>query len=174
MPAGAISGRVGGVRCRADQAVIAAWSARAERLVFAVSSIVEAARRRPWIGFGTGPTRSFSKEGAIEAPERRRHSKIALPVRRKTPNFSMRPNPGNSTQDGSIRAVNDTLYVAGFNLGLLMWAKIGCGTPQGWADAWFVAIWTEQMPTTVCLGLMLCLENHTCLILPLASIHSFD
>jgi len=86
----------------------------------------------------------------------------------------MRPNPGNSTQDGSIRAVNDTLYVAGFNLGLLMWAKIGCGTPQGWADAWFVAIWTEQMPTTVCLGLMLCLENHTCLILPLASIHSFD
>ncbi|WP_081458473.1 helix-turn-helix domain-containing protein [Solidesulfovibrio fructosivorans] len=53
------------------------------------------------------PTKSFSKEGAIEAPERRRRSKIALPVRRKTPNFSMRPIPGIATPSGSIRAVND-------------------------------------------------------------------
>ena len=66
------------------------------------------------------------------------------------------------------------LHVAGFNLGLLMRAKISCGTPRGWADAWFVAIWTKQMPTTACLGLMLCLENHTCLILLLAFIHIRD
>jgi len=61
--------------------------------------------------------------------------------------------------------------VAGFNLGLLMRAKIGCGTPRGWADAWIVAIWIEQMPTTVCLGLILCRQNQSCLILPLALIY---
>jgi len=66
------------------------------------------------------------------------------------------------------------LHVAGFNLGLLMRAKIGFGTLWGWADAWLVAIWTEQKPKVVCLGLMLCLENQTCRILPLALIHSRD
>ena len=66
------------------------------------------------------------------------------------------------------------IHVAGFNLGLLMRAKIGCGTPRGWAEAWFVVIWTEQIPTTVYLGLMLCLENQSCIILPLACIHSLN
>lgn len=50
--------------------------------------------RRPWTGSGTGRTESSLKEGAIEAPERKHHSKTSLPVRRKTPNFTMRPNPG--------------------------------------------------------------------------------
>jgi len=66
------------------------------------------------------------------------------------------------------------IHVAGFNLGLLMRAKIGCGTPRGWAEAWFVVIWTEQIPTTVNLSLMLCLENQSCIILPLACIHSLN
>ena len=66
------------------------------------------------------------------------------------------------------------LHVAGFNLGLLMRAKIGCGTPRGWAEAWFVAIWTAQMPTTICLGLVLCLENQSWHILPLTLIYCRD
>ena len=36
------------------------------------------------------------------------------------------------------------LHVAGVNLGLLMRAQIGFVTPRGWADAWLVAICTEQ------------------------------
>lgn len=62
------------------------------------------------------------------------------------------------------------LHAAGFNLGLLMRSPIGFGTPRGWADVWLVAIWTERQPTAVCLGLLPCLENQSCLILPLALI----
>ena len=66
--------------------------------------------RRPWTGLGMEPTRSFLKEGAIEAPERKRRLKTSLPVRRKTPNFSMRPNPGIATQGGSITGAHRWLH----------------------------------------------------------------
>ena len=37
-------------------------------------------------------------------------SKTSLPVRRKTPNFSLRPNPGIATQGGSIRGEHRWLH----------------------------------------------------------------
>jgi len=47
---------------------------------------------------------------SYRSSRKRRHLKTALPVRRKTPNFSMRPNPGNATQGGSIRGAHRWLH----------------------------------------------------------------
>jgi len=55
-----------------------------------------------------------------------------------------------------------------------MRAQIGCGTPRGWADAWLVTIWTEHKPRQICLGLMLCRQNQSCLFLTLTFIHIRD
>lgn len=59
-------------------------------------------------------------------------------------------------------------HVAGFNLGLLMRLKTGRGTPEGWANAYFALIWTDQHPFMVCLTIVILTEEQGCMIMPVA------
>lgn len=66
------------------------------------------------------------------------------------------------------------LHVAGFNLGLLMRAKTGHGTPRGWADAWFALIWTDLHPSVASLAIVMMAQDRCCGIMPIAVIGKGD
>ena len=92
-----------------------------------------------------------------------------MPVPRQWPERSDLPSYATAVTKRGAPCIT-----TGFSLGLLMRAQIGCGTPRGWADAWLVTIWTEHKPRQICLGLMLCRQNQSCLFLTLTFIHIRD